>query len=174
MFRRSVTSTVLTRDDKVVSGSDDKTVKVWELRNMRSALTTIRLDSAVNRISVSNGGIIAIPHDNRHIRLFDLNGQRIARLPRTSRQVRPNENIQTFVIFASLRFELVISTNFTFCISTGTPTHGIVCSVGRRYAIQFILKRLRSKSDRMVYKPVQGESIELDTTTTITTTTTYA
>lgn len=86
--RRSVTSTVLTRDDKVVSGSDDKTVKVWELRNMRSALTTIRLDSAVNRISVSNGGIIAIPHDNRHIRLFDLSGQRIARLPRTSRQVR--------------------------------------------------------------------------------------
>lgn len=84
---RSVTSTVLTRDDKVVSGSDDKTVKVWELRNMRSALTTIRLDSAVNRISVSNNGIIAIPHDNRHIRLFDLNGQRIARLPRTSRQV---------------------------------------------------------------------------------------
>lgn len=87
-YCRSVTSTFLTRDDKVVSGSDDKTVKVWELRNMRSALTTIRLDSAVNRISVSNGGIIAIPHDNRHIRLFDLNGQRIARLPRTSRQVR--------------------------------------------------------------------------------------
>lgn len=53
---------------------------------MRSALTTIRLDSAVNRISVSSGGIIAIPHDNRHIRLFDLNGQRLARLPRTSRQ----------------------------------------------------------------------------------------
>lgn len=87
---RSVTSTVLL-NDKVVSGSDDKTVKVWELRNMRSALTTIRLDSAVNRISVSNGGIIAIPHDNRHIRLFDLNGQRIARLPRTSRQVRNND-----------------------------------------------------------------------------------
>lgn len=54
---------------------------------MRSALTTIRTESAVNRISVSNNGVIAIPHDNRHIRLFDLNGQRIARLPRTSRQV---------------------------------------------------------------------------------------
>lgn len=65
---------------------------------MRSALTTIRLDSAVNRISVSNGGIIAIPHDNRHIRLFDLNGQRIARLPRTSRQVNKQSNLysQTF------------------------------------------------------------------------------
>lgn len=53
---------------------------------MRSALTTIRTDSAVNRLAVSSTGIIAIPHDNRHIRLFDLNGQRIARLPRTNRQ----------------------------------------------------------------------------------------
>lgn len=86
-FFRSVTSTVFTRDDKVVSGSDDRTVKVWELRNMRSALCTIRTDSAVNRLAVSQTGVIAIPHDNRHIRLFDLNGQRVARLPRTSRQV---------------------------------------------------------------------------------------
>lgn len=85
---RSVTSTVFTKDDKVVSGSDDRTVKVWELRNMRSALTTIRTDSAVNRLAVSASGVIAIPHDNRHIRLFDLNGQRVARLPRNSRQVR--------------------------------------------------------------------------------------
>ncbi|KAG4067125.1 hypothetical protein HA402_000116 [Bradysia odoriphaga] len=82
----SVTSAVFTRDDKVVSGSDDRTVKIWELRNMRSALTTIRTDSSVNRLAVSNSGVIAIPHDNRHIRLFDLNGQRVARLPRTSRQ----------------------------------------------------------------------------------------
>lgn len=82
---RSVTSTVLTKDDKIVSGSDDRSVKVWELRNMRSALATIRTDSAINRLSVSNSGVIAIPHDNRHIRLFDMNGQRMARLPRTSR-----------------------------------------------------------------------------------------
>lgn len=54
---------------------------------MRSALTTIRTDSAVNRLAVSSNGVIAIPHDNRHIRLFDLNGQRVARLPRSSRQV---------------------------------------------------------------------------------------
>lgn len=81
----SVTSAVFTRDDKVVSGSDDRTVKVWELRNMRSALATIRTDSSVNRLAVSATGTIAIPHDNRHIRLFDLNGQRVARLPRTTR-----------------------------------------------------------------------------------------
>lgn len=67
---RSVTSTVFTRDDKVVSGSDDRTVKVWELRNMRSALTTIRTDAAVNRLAVSQSGVIAIPHDNRYIFVF--------------------------------------------------------------------------------------------------------
>lgn len=81
---------MFSRDDKVVSGSDDRTVKVWELRNMRSALATIRTDSSVNRLAISTGGIIAIPHDNRQIRLFDLNGQRVARLPRTSRQVMKN------------------------------------------------------------------------------------
>lgn len=81
-----VTSAVFTREDKVVSSSDDRSVKVWDLRNMRSPVATIRVDSAVNRISVSVNGIIALPHDNRHIRLFDLNGQRLARLPRSSRQ----------------------------------------------------------------------------------------
>ncbi|XP_050311882.1 WD repeat-containing protein 37 [Anthonomus grandis grandis] len=82
----SVTSAVFARDDKVVSSSDDRSVKVWDLRNMRSPAATIRVDSAVNRLSVSANGVIAIPHDNRHIRLFDLNGVRLARLPRSSRQ----------------------------------------------------------------------------------------
>ncbi|XP_075222576.1 WD repeat domain 37 [Lycorma delicatula] len=85
----TVTCAVFTkREDKLVSGSDDRTVKVWDLRNMRSSLATIRGDSGVNRLAVSTSGIIAIPHDNRQVRLFDLNsgGQRIARLPRTSRQ----------------------------------------------------------------------------------------
>ena len=45
---------------------------------------------AVCRISVSPSlNMIAIPHDNRHIRLYDINGVRIGRLPRSNRQVWP-------------------------------------------------------------------------------------
>ncbi|XP_060940486.1 WD repeat-containing protein 37-like [Limanda limanda] len=83
----TVTSAVFTVGDNVVSGSDDRTVKVWDLKNMRSPIATIRTDSAVNRISVSvNQRIIALPHDNRQVRLFDMSGVRLARLPRTNRQ----------------------------------------------------------------------------------------
>jgi len=84
----TVTSAVFTnKADHVVSGSDDRTVKVWDLKNMRSPLTTIRLDSAINRLSLSpNQNIIAIPNDNRHVRLYDLAGNRISQLPRRHRQ----------------------------------------------------------------------------------------
>lgn len=82
----TVTSAVFTAGDNVVSGSDDRTVKVWDLKNMRSPIATIRTDSAVNRISVSaNNRIIALPHDNRQVRLFDMSGVRLARLPRSNR-----------------------------------------------------------------------------------------
>lgn len=82
----AVTSATFTSVDKVVSGSDDRTVKVWDLKNMRSPLTTIRLDSPVNRLAVSSQHVIAIPHDNRQVRLFDISGVRLARLPRNNRQ----------------------------------------------------------------------------------------
>ncbi|RMC04795.1 hypothetical protein DUI87_17967 [Hirundo rustica rustica] len=83
----TVTSAVFTVGDNVVSGSDDRTVKVWDLKNMRSPIATIRTDSAVNRISVCVGQrIIALPHDNRQVRLFDMSGVRLARLPRSNRQ----------------------------------------------------------------------------------------
>lgn len=44
--------------------------------------------SLLCRINVCVGQkIIALPHDNRQVRLFDMSGVRLARLPRSSRQV---------------------------------------------------------------------------------------
>ena len=53
--------------EQIISGSDDRTVKVWDLRNMRAPITSIQTSSAVNRLSVSSSGLIAIPQDNRHV-----------------------------------------------------------------------------------------------------------
>jgi len=83
----TVTSAVFVpNSDLIVSGSDDRTAKVWDLKNMRTAVATVQSDSAVNRLSVSSTGLIAVPFDNRNVRLFDLAGNRLARLPRSSRQ----------------------------------------------------------------------------------------
>ena len=46
---RPVSTAVFAGGDNLVSGSDDRTAKVWDLKNMRSPTTTIRSDSPVNR-----------------------------------------------------------------------------------------------------------------------------
>ena len=71
---------------QIVSGSDDRTARIWDLRNMRSPVATIQSDSAVNRLAVSANGLLAIPFDNRNVRIYDMSGQRAGRLPRSSRQ----------------------------------------------------------------------------------------
>ena len=53
---------------------------------MRSPVATIQSDSAVNRLAVSSNGLLAIPFDNRNVRIYDMSGQRAGRLPRSSRQ----------------------------------------------------------------------------------------
>uniref|UniRef100_T1J3Q0 WD repeat-containing protein 37 n=1 Tax=Strigamia maritima TaxID=126957 RepID=T1J3Q0_STRMM len=82
----AVTTATFTANDKVVSGSDDRCVKIWDTKNLRSPLATIRSDASANRLSVSNQQVLAVPMDNRHVRLYDINGNRLARLPRGSRQ----------------------------------------------------------------------------------------
>lgn len=81
----SVTCACFSRSEQIVSGSDDRSVKVWDLRNMRAPVTSIQTPSAVNRLSVSNTGLIAIPQDNRHVVIHELlSGQKLCRLPRDS------------------------------------------------------------------------------------------
>ncbi len=84
----AVTSAVFTPDatHQIVSGSDDRSARIWDLRNMRTPIAIVQSDSSVNRVSVSPSGLVAIPFDNRNVRIYDLNGNRIARLPRSSRQ----------------------------------------------------------------------------------------
>lgn len=83
----TVTSAVFTHEaNQVVSGSDDRSARIWDLRNMRTPVAMIQSGSSVNRLSVSpSSGLIAIPFDNRNVRIYDLSGNRVARLPRSSR-----------------------------------------------------------------------------------------
>jgi len=80
----SVTCAAFSRTEHIVSGSDDRSVKVWDLRNMRAPLTNIQTDSQVNKLSISTNGMIAIPQDNRHVCIYDISGNKLARLPRDS------------------------------------------------------------------------------------------
>jgi len=54
---------------------------------MRSPLAAMRCESPVNKLSVSPSNVIAVPLDNRNVLLFDLNGLKLARLPRSNRMV---------------------------------------------------------------------------------------
>ena len=80
----SVTCAAFSRSDQIVSGSDDRSVKVWDLKNMRAPVASIQTQSAVNRLDISPSGLIAIPQDNRQIFVHDLNGHKLSRLPRDS------------------------------------------------------------------------------------------
>lgn len=76
---------------------------------MRSPLATIRSDSSANKLAVSPSGVIAIPYDNRQVRLFDLNGNRLARLPRSSRQVHSLSILFRYYVFYLCLFILLLS-----------------------------------------------------------------
>jgi len=90
---RAVNSAIFVGDDKIATSSDDQTVKLWDLRIMRSPVCTINLNSGANRIcaitTANNDGstetFLGIPLDNRDIKIYNLNGERMMRLPRNNR-----------------------------------------------------------------------------------------
>ena len=70
---------------------------------MRYPVASIRLDCGINRISVSHDQhVLAVPLDNRHIRLYDLGGNRIANLPHRNRKVSCNIKPTCLLIDISL------------------------------------------------------------------------
>lgn len=84
---KAVSSAAFSLKDNVISASDDHTVKIWDLHNMRYPVASIRQDCGVNRISVSHDHhVLAVPLDNRHIKLYDLGGNRLANLPHRNRK----------------------------------------------------------------------------------------
>lgn len=90
---RSVNSAIFVGDDKIATSSDDHTVKIWDLRVMRSPVCTINCNSGVNRIcsmtmSVDNSSsetFLCLPLDNRDIKVYNMQGERILRLNRNDR-----------------------------------------------------------------------------------------
>lgn len=90
---RSVNSAIFVGDDKIATSSDDHTVKIWDLRIMRSPVCTINCNSGVNRIcsmtlsldTNSSETFLCLPLDNRDIKIYNMQGERILRLNRNNR-----------------------------------------------------------------------------------------
>eukprot|EP00824_Muranothrix_gubernata_P014706 TRINITY_DN30518_c0_g1_i1.p1 TRINITY_DN30518_c0_g1~~TRINITY_DN30518_c0_g1_i1.p1 ORF type:complete len:443 (+),score=58.17 TRINITY_DN30518_c0_g1_i1:31-1359(+) len=63
----------------VVTGSDDRTVKVWDMKSMKSPVVSINCEAAVNRLSVARGCLaVAAPLDNARIKVFTVGGEKTA------------------------------------------------------------------------------------------------
>lgn len=76
--------------NRIATASDDHTCKIWDLRHMKQAQCQINLNSSINRFCTQQNPLtnevnLCLPLDNRDIKLYTLNGERVTRLQRTSR-----------------------------------------------------------------------------------------
>ena len=71
---------------QIVSGSDDRTARIWDLRNMRSPVATIQSDSAVNRLAVSSNGLLGmVSHKMSKLTIFGYLEKKMLQLPFSSK-----------------------------------------------------------------------------------------
>ncbi|CAF0802545.1 unnamed protein product [Didymodactylos carnosus] len=73
---KTVNCALFIGNERVVSSSDDEFVHIWDQRNIRSALVSIDCNSPCNRLSYAQD-IIAVPLDNRDIRLYSTQGEKL-------------------------------------------------------------------------------------------------
>ena len=70
-------------DNGPCSGSDNDGVHL----SYKSLYSSLSVPYSCCRVSVS-GNMLAVPLDNRHIRIYSLQGNRLAQLPRRNNQVK--------------------------------------------------------------------------------------
>ena len=80
----------------------------------------------VHRISVSHNdkGILAVPLDNKHIKLYDLAGNRLGQLPRNNRQV-----CSLCFDHPCLQWSTLTHFVWFYVVPSGSQTHGVQCSM---------------------------------------------
>lgn len=102
-----------------------------------------------------NQKIVALPHDNRQVRLFDLSGVRLARLPRSNRQV---SCFLSELNGAGSRRLLTVSDP---AASSGPPADGVLLHLVRgQHLLQPVHLRLRPAGHRLEHQhpgPPAGE-----------------
>ena len=73
----TVYSVCVTQDGKIVSGSEDKTVRVWDMQGKELAICRGHEDS-VNSVCVTNDGKIMSGSHDKTIRAWNMQGKELA------------------------------------------------------------------------------------------------
>jgi len=71
----------------IVTGGDDRSVKIWDRRNMTTPRNSIRCSAGVNRLSISTiNSWLAVPLDDSRTKVCDVNGKELGRLKSESKR----------------------------------------------------------------------------------------